>query len=268
MITVSGLSCGYGDRPVLRDLEVEIKNGEIMGVIGPNGSGKTTFLRAVSGILPAWSGSVSVDDREITEFHPKELAKKIAVVSQYMDNSYISVEDYLLLGRIPYYVNFQFFEQEHDWKTVNKYLEITGIEHLRSRRMGELSGGERQLAMIARALCQETDIILLDEPTSHLDILHQSEILSLIRKLKTEGEIAVVAVLHDLNLASEYCDRLIMLDRGTVFSSGPPSEVLTYENIESVYNTLVVVKANPVSGKPHVFLVAKDIAAPDARIIG
>ncbi|MFC2048935.1 ABC transporter ATP-binding protein [Elusimicrobiota bacterium] len=258
MIDIKELDCGYGNNIVLNGINLSINKGEFLGIVGPNGSGKTTLLRAITGMLQPIKGEIIVSGNDVSNMTIKEIAQKMAVVSQYVESSYIKVEEYVLLGRIPYYRKLQLFESKNDEKLAEQYMKTAGIDHLRYRVLNEISGGEQQLAMIARALCQETDLLLLDEPTSHLDISHQSEIMDLIRRLKKECGITVISVLHDLNLASEYCDKLILLNKGSVYSAGPPGEVLSYKNIEDVYRTVVIVRENPVSGKPHVFVVSEE----------
>ncbi len=258
MLKIDKLTCGYGSKIILRDINFKVNAGEITGIVGPNGSGKTTLLRAITGIINSEQGVIHIDEKDITELNIRDMAKKVAVVSQNVEDSYMTVEEFILLGRIPYYGRLQFFETSEDEKIVEKYMEMTGIAELKDQSLKEISGGERQLAMIARALCQETKLILLDEPTAHLDISHQSRILDLIVRLKKEYGITVVMVLHDLNLASEYCDSLVLINNGKVYSIGTPRDVLQYQNIEEVYKTVVVVKENPVSGKPHIFIVSKE----------
>jgi iron complex transport system ATP-binding protein len=169
----------------------------------------------------------------------------------------MTVEEYVLMGRIPYQRQFQFFETEEDLEIAEKYMKLTGIDNLSNQNMNSLSGGEQQLAGIARALTQEPELLLLDEPTSHLDITHQVQILNLIQRLSEELSLTVLMIIHDLNLAGEYCDTLLMMQKGTLRKTGTPLEVLNYMDIEAVYDTVVITRTNPVSGKPVVFLVSE-----------
>lgn len=258
MVRVENLSSGYGKKTVLYNINFNIKKGELIGIIGPNGSGKTTLLKSVSRVLKPQTGRVLLMGKDIIKIEFRELAKTVAVVSQQSDAAWMNVEEYVLLGRMPYFTGFQFFETEHDRETAAKYIGLTGIDSLKDKPMAELSGGERQLAFIARALAQEPALLLLDEPTAYLDITHQIGILDLIRRLNTDLGITVIMILHDLNLASEYCSRLILLNNGSVFSDGTPHEVLTYKAIEEVYKTIVVVEKNPLSHKPFVLLVSEE----------
>jgi len=172
-------------------------------------------------------------------------------------NFYFTVEEFVLMGRFPHMKRWQ-NPSRSDTDAVERSLGFCDLSGLKSQPINELSGGERQRAMLAQAIAQDSKLLLLDEPTAHLDIGHQCAILDLIRKLNRENGLTVLSVLHDLNLASEYCDRLIMLNKGSIHLSGNPSEVLNYRSIEEVYKTVVVAKDNPVSGKPHIFVVPDD----------
>jgi iron complex transport system ATP-binding protein len=170
----------------------------------------------------------------------------------------VTVEEFVLLGRIPHFRAMQFVESRHDRDVASRCMELTDTLRLRDKPIQHLSGGERQLAQIARALAQEPRLLLLDEPTAHLDITHQVTVMDLLRKLVRELDLTVVMVLHDLNLASEYCDRLALISQGRVFKTGVPRDVIDYRVIEEVYKTVVVVNENPVSGKPYVLIVPEE----------
>ncbi|MBN2406957.1 MAG: ABC transporter ATP-binding protein [Elusimicrobia bacterium] len=258
MIRAEGIRCGYGHRTVLKGISFGAGRGEILGIIGPNGSGKTTVLRTLSRIINTEEGRILLDGRDIEEYSYKELARRVAVVSQSSGFGYIKVEEYVLLGRIPYYGKMQLMESAADRETADRYMALTDIGRIRGSFMHEVSGGEKQLAFICRALCQEPMLLLMDEPTAHLDITHQTGILDLVKRLRRELALTVIIVLHDLNLAGEYCDRLILLNGGKIHSAGTPEEVLTYQNIEEVYKTVVVVKKNPVSGRPNILAVSEE----------
>jgi iron complex transport system ATP-binding protein len=171
----------------------------------------------------------------------------------------MSVREFVLLGRIPYYKELQFLENEKDLAIAESAMVMTDIIKLGANYMSEMSGGEVQLAFIARAIAQEPSLLLLDEPTAHLDITHQVGVLDLIKRLNRQYGLTVIIVLHDLNLASEYCDRLVLMDQGQIEKTGRPEEVLTYSNIEKVYKTVVVVEINPISGKPFVLVVSEEV---------
>ncbi|MEN8118591.1 MAG: ABC transporter ATP-binding protein [Bacteroidota bacterium] len=256
---IENFSCGYPGKFVLEGVSFEIDKGDFVGIIGPNGSGKTTLFRGISGELTALSGRTELNGKYIQKMSLKERAQNLAVVTQNIEVGSMTVEEYVLMGRIPYHKQFQFFETSNDVAIAEKYMILTGVERLKGKYMNALSGGEQQLAGIARALTQEPELLLLDEPTSHLDITHQVQILNLIRRLSKELGLTVLMIIHDLNLAGEYCDSLIMMQKGRMRKNGLPNEVLNYKDIEAVYNTVVVTRTNPISGKPVVFLVSEEV---------
>lgn len=253
---LSGFSCGYPGKFTLKDINFELPKGIFAGIIGPNGSGKTTIFRGITGELAVLSGEVELDGRDLRTMQLQEKAQNLAVVSQQIEAGEVTVEEYVLMGRLPYRKRFQFFETSKDYEIARKYMEVTDTLRLKEKYMNALSGGEQQLAGIARALAQEPRLLLLDEPTSHLDITNQVQILNLIQKFSHELGLTVLMIVHDLNLAGEYCDSLIMLQEGTLRKKGTPHEVLNYADIEAVYKTVVVTRINPISGKPVVFLVS------------
>lgn len=260
VLEVEGLTCGYGQRAVLRDVSFEVGEGEFVGVIGPNGSGKTTLLRAVTKVLEPSDGRILLYGKDIRGIKLVDLARRVAVVSQNPEGGFgMTVEEFVLLGRVPHRRKFQFLETKHDEYAAERAMALTGTLQLKRRYLRELSGGERQLAFIAKALCQEPELLLLDEPTAHLDIAHQIRVLDLLKRLNRGDRLTVIAVLHDLNLAGEYCDRLLLLKDGRVHKTGLPEEVLTPRVIGEVYGTNVVVGRSPVSSKPYVFPVPEGI---------
>ena len=238
--------------PILNGVSFEIRAGEFLGIIGPNGSGKSTLLRTMAGVLTPLSGSVTLDGSDIASIRGRQLARRLAIVPQ--DNPIafdFTVQEIVLMGRSPHLGRFE-IEKGRDAEIAADALKRTNLLHLADRGIGTLSGGERQRAMIARALAQQTDILFLDEPTAHLDINYQVEILHLAGRENAENGKTVVVVLHDLNLAAEFCDRLIMLSEGRVFAVGSPAEVITKENVQQVYGTSVWVRKHPTSGRPYV----------------
>lgn len=258
MLEIKDLTCGYDSRFFLKDINFKIDKGELVGIIGPNGSGKTTLFRAITRVLKPEKGVIYLEGENIWQMGFKDLAKRIAVVSQSFEIGFMSVEEFVLLGRIPYYARFQFLETKRDMEIVRRCMCLTDTFRFKDRLMGEISGGERQLVLIARALAQEPKLLLLDEPTSHLDIAHQVEILDLIKRLNREFGLTVIMVLHDLNLASEYCQRLVLINQGKIHKIGSPFEVLNYQVIEEVYKTVVVIEENPISSKPYVLVVPEE----------
>jgi iron complex transport system ATP-binding protein len=257
LLRIQHLVCGY-DSFQLQDLNLTVAAGEFIGIIGPNGSGKTSLLRAITRILKPQKGTLYLQGKNLRHLGYQEIARAVAVVSQTPGIAHITVEDFVLLGRIPHHQRFQFLDSQRDIEIAEKCMQLTGTGKLKNKRVGELSGGERQLVLIARALAQEPRLLLLDEPTTFLDISHQVRIMDLIKRLNRESGLTVIIVLHDLNLAGEYCHRLVLMKEGRLYKSGPPDEVLTYETIEEVYETLVVVGKSPVSSRPYIFMVTEE----------
>lgn len=258
MLEINNLTCGYGSKIILQDIEFKVEDEEFVGIIGPNGSGKTTLLRAISRVFKPGKGGIFLNRKDIWQIRFKDFARQVAVVPQSFGGVDMSVEDFVLLGRIPHLERLQFFESKKDLQIAERCLSLTDTLKLKDKLISEISGGERQLALIARALAQEPSLLLLDEPTSHLDITHQISILDLIRRLNRELGLTVVMVLHDLNLASEYCQRLVLINEGKIHKTGIPLEVLNYQIIEEVYKTIVVVEKNPFSFKPYILIVSEE----------
>jgi len=255
MFKIENINCAYGSKTVINNVSFKIEEGELVGIIGPNGSGKTTLLRAMTRVLKIHSGNIFFNEKNIWHMNIKELSRRIAVVSQNSPANFITAEEFIFLGRMPHFKAFHFFETKKDKEIVEECMALTDTLRFRDRYLHELSGGEKQLVVIARALAQEPCLLLLDEPTAYLDITHQIKIMDLIKKLNKKLGITVVMVLHDLNLASEYCHKLILISNGRVHKMGKCEEVLEYKTIEDVYKTVVVIKKSPVSLKPYVFMV-------------
>jgi len=242
-LTVERLGFKYGNREALREITLSVEKNELVSIVGPNGSGKSTLLKCMDRILKPSFGAAFLDGKGMDKMSSKELAKEIGYVPQNAAQSFsLTVFDAVLLGRKPY---MKFRVGEEDRKKVAEAMKLTGIESLSERYFDELSGGEKQKVLIARALAQETKVLLLDEPTSNLDIKHQLEILELTRSLRGKRDISVVMAIHDLNLASRFSDRIVMLKDGEVFAAGEPDNVFTEENISSIYGVAVhIVKHN------------------------
>lgn len=250
-LQVDAVTVGYRQEPVLREISFCVDRGGFTGVIGPNGSGKSTLLKTMSGLLPPWSGSVKFDTRDMSELSPREIGRKIAAVPQETSVTFpFTVMEMVLFGRTPHLSGFA-FEGESDLRAAEKALERTGTLSLASRPVTELSGGERQRVTLARALAQEADVLLLDEPSAFLDIRHEVEIYDLLRELCEEG-VTVVSVLHDLNLAALYCDHVVLLSSGSVFCAGDPQQVMTYANLTEVYGTEIYVVMNDLTGTMNI----------------
>jgi len=255
-LKIENLKSGYANNFVIDHINFEISKGSFTGIIGPNGSGKTTLFKTITGELTLMNGNIFLNKNCISSMQPKQKAQKIAIVTQNTDAFDIKVEDYVLMGRYPYKGKFQLFDTFEDYKLAHKFMKLTGVLRFKEKLMNELSGGEQQLVAIAKALTQEPELLLLDEPTSHLDISHQMQVLNLIQKLNEDYNLSVLMIIHDLNLAAEFCDYLVMMDGGKIFTKGTPEEVLTYSNIEDVFKAIVITQENRITKKPSILLVS------------
>jgi iron complex transport system ATP-binding protein len=252
MMRIENISFSYNAGPVISNLSAEIRAGEFVGIIGPNGSGKSTLLKLMSKILVPSSGAMSMGGRDLKEISLERYARQVAYMPSDTEVCFsFNVREFITMGRFPHAGRYAGLGKK-DLHIINMAARNLGIEHLSEKRMEELSQGEKQMVFLAQAIIQQPRLLLLDEPTSHLDIGHTYRIMDSILKLNSE-DLTVVAVLHDLNLASEYCKRLILLKDGKILRHGSPQEVITYQNIENSYMTRVLVYKNPFSGKPHVF---------------
>ncbi|MBU0671769.1 MAG: ABC transporter ATP-binding protein [Candidatus Margulisbacteria bacterium] len=254
VLKVEDLVCGYSvKKPIIKGVSFAVNNGEFVGIVGPNGSGKTTLLRALIGLLDVQSGTITIGQHKIQNLERREVARRIAFVPQMMEPVQgFTVEDLILLGRTPYLERFS-FETDDDHDAVDWAIEKLKIENLKDRQVTELSGGEFQRVAIARALAQEPKIMLLDEPTSHLDIRYQVKICKLLRTLRTNR--SIVATFHDLNLASRFCSRLVLMKNGEVIAEGHPDDVITPQNIWQAYRIKVTVRKNPRTKKARYVLL-------------
>jgi len=251
-LNVDGIECRYGSVKILSDVSLDVKPGCFIGILGPNGSGKTTLLRSISRVLKPHGGSILIDKEDIYSLKPKQVAQKMAVVPQYNDVGFnFSAMDVVLMGRNPHLNDFQ-MESTKDMDIARRAMELTNTWTLADRPINELSGGEAQRVIIARALAQEPKILLLDEPMSHLDIINQIELMDLVKNLCVKNDLAVLAVIHDLNMASRYCDTLLLLKTGKVFALGTVEKVLTTENILNVFGVDSIVRKNPVTNSPYI----------------
>ena len=231
MIELEHIQVSYGKREILRDINTTIATGCITAVMGPNGCGKTTLLRCIGGLLEPTAGSVAIDGKKVKDYSARALAQKVAFVRQQAQTDFeFSAFETVLMGRNPYQHHLQ-NESQKDWDIVEQCMKQTNTWHLRLAKPAEMSGGEMQRVMIARALAQKTPVLLMDEPVSNLDIAHQLEIMRLLRTTDK----TVVIVIHDLNLALQFCDRILLIHNGELLFHGPIAEGLTTENISTVY---------------------------------
>lgn len=257
-LDVLGVECTYGAVKVIEGMTFSIGRGCFAGIIGPNGSGKSTLLRCISRALQPARGTVLLEGESLYKMNPREAARKMAVVPQETAVSFpFTVEEIIMMGRSPHLRRFQ-GESKKDYEITNRSMDLTNTRHLAGRQVTAISGGERQRVIIAKALAQEPELILLDEPTSHLDINQQVEILGLLQRMNRGSGLTILAVFHDLNLAAQFCDLMILMQRGKAFRAGKPEEILTAESIKEVYGTRVLVKKHPVTGRPAIFLLTPE----------
>lgn len=243
------ISVSYGNENIIENMSLEFERGGFIGILGPNGCGKTTFLKTISRILSPNTGAVFIDDKDIKEFGSKSLARTLGCVSQETNVAFdFTVKDVVLMGRYPHMGKLTPLS-ENDLKIAEDAMKTTNVAHLSGRLITEISGGERQRVLIARSIAQQPKILLLDEPTSHLDINHQIDILTMIRSLTPK--ITVIGVFHDLNLAAHFCDRIILMEKGKVIKSGTPEEVLTKELIKRCFSIKMMVTKHPITFKPY-----------------
>jgi ABC-type cobalamin/Fe3+-siderophores transport system ATPase subunit len=258
MLDIRSISVGYGKTKILKDLSLQVQAGEVVSLIGPNGAGKTTLIRAISGVLPLQSGSVVIGNQDLATMSVADRARLLAVVPQArrLPPEY-SVQQAVLMGRTPY-LGWLGNLSKHDYSKANWALERTQISEFAERRVDELSGGEQQLVLVARALAQDSPVVLLDEPTAHLDLRHQATILDLVHDLARERELAVLMSLHDLNLVSLFSDNIALLSGGKILAFGNPNEVLSPKYLSDVYQVPLDILPHPYRDVPLVLLNGHD----------
>lgn len=251
-LSLNRVSFSYSDTPVLHHIDLVVEKGEMVALLGPNGSGKTTLIKLMSGVLKPSEGEINLDGSGLSRMKRREVAQRVAVVPQQFNMPFaFTLREVVLLGRTPFLRAFS-DEGKRDHQVVKQAIALIGIDELKERFFNELSGGERQKAILAMALAQEPKLLLLDEPTAHLDINHQVEILDLVKSLNREQGITVIGAMHDLNMAALYFDRLVLLKQGRIFADGTPEKVLTEETIKEVFSASVQVTQHPVTGSPHI----------------
>ncbi len=265
LVVLSGVGFAYPGaetgrtRPfTLAELSFEIGAGEVVGVIGPNSAGKTTLIRLLTRVLEPVVGEIVLEGRSLRRWRPAELARRVAVVPQGVPPEFpFTVEELVLMGRYPHAPD-RYFEGPDDRAIARAAMEATGVVELAALRLDSLSGGERQRAVVARALAQEPRLLVLDEPTAHLDLRYQAEVAGLLRRLNHERGVTILLVSHDLNLAAEVCDRLLLLAAGRAVAMGPPEAVLNESLLAAAFGCEVTVEKHPVTRRPAV-----QIAWPD-----
>jgi iron complex transport system ATP-binding protein len=260
-LTIDGVDCSYGSVDILKDINFSVKSGQFLGILGPNGSGKTTLLKSISRVLQPKKGTILIEDKDIYKLKPLDIAKQMAVVPQSTPVSFdFTALEVVLMGRNPHMTRFK-MEGKTDLEIAKNSMELTHTWEFADRPVTELSGGERQRVIIARALTQEPQILLLDEPTTHLDISNQLEIMDLIKHLcETQNTcMLIVAVFHDFNLAARYCDSIILLKDGKIVALGEADDTLTSDNIKKVFNVDTIVKKHPITGQLHMIPISRPI---------
>ncbi len=252
MLEAKNITVGYSGHEVLRDVTLHLNAGEIIALLGANGAGKTTLIRALNGTLPVSDGGIALDGRSLSTLSRREIARAIAVVAQENETRFpITVLEFVLSGRFVHGGAFG-WESETDITYAERALEQCNLSGYESKLMNNLSGGERQRVVLARSLAAGAQILLLDEPTANLDLAHQVMMFRLVREKCVQSNYAAIVITHDLNLASEFASTVLMLRDGRVVAGGPPAEVLTAENIKSVFDVSVLLDVNPASRKTRV----------------
>lgn len=252
MLEANKITVSYEDRRAVKDVSLRVVPGEVISIIGPNGAGKSTLLRSLNGSVPVSFGAVLLDELPINAYSRRAVARKIAVVAQEAELRFpVTVMEFVLGGRFAW-SNAWSWENARDVEIVNDVLRETELEGFADRLMNEMSGGERQRAVLARALATEAKCFLLDEPTANLDLAHQAAMLRLVRNRCDRGDASAVVVTHDLNLAAEFADRVLLLKDGRAIASGSPHEVLTPDLLREVFALQILVDAHPISGAPRI----------------
>ncbi|MCL2172979.1 MAG: ABC transporter ATP-binding protein [Nitrososphaerota archaeon] len=260
-LKVDNIDCYYDSIKIIESISLQTQTGQFLGILGPNGSGKTTLLKSISHILKPKVGTILLNDQDLYTLKANDVAKQMAVVSQGSNVAFsFTALDVVLMGRSPHLSRFA-VESEKDVDIAKKAMAYTGTLHLQDRLITELSGGERQRIIISRALAQEPQVLLLDEPTTFLDVANQLEIMDLLKQLCDDKKLLVVGVFHDFNLAARYCDSLILLKKGKIVATGK-SDVLTSENIKTIFNIDTVVKQNSITKTPYIIPISINHKAP------
>lgn len=254
LFLLENVYAGYDSEPVIQDINLSVEKGEFISIIGPNGSGKSTLLKTISGQIKPISGKTLFKSRLIEEYSRISLAREFSFIHSMLEESAsFTVYEFVSFGLFPYKKILSFNSREDDVR-INEALELTDIMHLKKRPINEISAGERQLALLAQSLVQNRDVILMDEPVSHLDVKHTSDFMDILYRLNRSGS-TIIAILHDINIASDYSRRIIGLKNGKIFFNGRPEKVIKYHLIEELFGNVCVVLKNPITGKPFAYNV-------------
>lgn len=253
-LEIKDLSCGYPGGFRLKSLNLSLQKGTFAGIIGRNGSGKSTLFKSIAGDITPTEGSVMLDGIPLAGLSLKERARRIATVPQFVETGPVTVREHVMMGRIPWLDRFSFSYNTADYEIAEMYINLTGLSRLADNAVTGISGGELQLTAIASALTQNPSLLLLDEPTAHLDIHYQSMIMDLLYRLNRDEGITVLMIIHDLNLAGEYCDYIAMMKEGKICADGTPEEVLTPGNIRNAFGADVIITSHPCTGKPVILM--------------
>jgi iron complex transport system ATP-binding protein len=252
MLQIQDITISYNDRIAVDEVSFELKDSCIIALVGANGAGKTTLIRSLNGSLPLNSGQILLNGKEFGEYSRREISQNIAVVAQENETKFpITVLEFVLSGRFSHGTAFG-FETETDFESARKSLEMCDLEKFERRLMNELSGGERQRVLLARALATNARILLLDEPTANLDLSHQVLMFNIVRERAKSCTASAIIITHDLNLASEFADEILLMKQGKIAAKGTPQDVLNSKILLEVFDTRVLVDAHPMSGKPRI----------------
>jgi len=258
IIEIEKLSLGYRAKKVIEELNLSFEAGEFCALLGPNGAGKSTLLKALIGYLPPLSGRILLSGKDLTRWQKQELAKTISLIPQDFQLQFdYTVEEIVLMGRFPYLGLWQKYSDE-DKKIVGEVLEKLDLTQMKDELYSQLSGGERRRVSIARALAQQTEILLLDEAFANLDINHQLEIMQILSEINRQAGKLIILVSHNINLSAEYCQRIVLMKNGKVMADGKPAQIITSQNLEKVYQAKLEIIQNPVSGKPNLIYPGKN----------
>lgn len=257
VLSIRDLSWSYDDKEIISDINLEVEKGKFYAIVGPNGSGKTTLLKNILRHLDLKKNKIFIHDKDLVSYSHRALAMELSSVPQNTEISYdFSVYDIVMMGRSPYIKRFS-SETDEDCRIVKNAMEITDTWQLRESNIQEISGGERQRVIIARAIAQESQIMLLDEPIANLDMNHQIQVLDTVKRLCSEHKLTVVVVLHDLNIASQYADKMIFLKDGRVIEIGEPENILRESLISKVYGNNFHLMKNPITNKPLIIPISE-----------